>query len=309
VTAGAGGDSAAIDAGTLREQRSLWREAWRTFQRHRPAMFGLVALGSLALAVAVGPFIYTEPINNLDFTRTVRPPSPAHPFGTDELGRDLLARTLYGGRISIAVGVTAMFVAITVGVTIGALAGFFPRADGPLMRLTELMISMPTLPLLLLVLLLFRDPLRSAFGPTIGIFVLIVSVIGLLNWMTVARLVRAAFLSTKQLDYVTAARSIGAGNLRLIVRHILPNVMSSIVVAATIAVGAAIITESTLSFLGLGFPPDEPTWGRLLFDAQNLLDSAPHLALFPGALIFIAVISINYIGDGLRDTFDPRRVD
>lgn len=292
-----------------REQRSLLRDAWRTFRRHRPAMLGLVALGLLALSVVVGPLVYREPINNIDFTRTLLTPSPMHPFGTDELGRDLLARALYGGRISIAVGVAAMLVAITLGVTVGSLAGFFRRVDMPLMRLTDLMISMPTLPLLLLVLLLFRDTLRSAFGPTIGIFVLIVSVIGLLNWMTVARLVRAAFLSTKQLDYVTAARAIGARDLRLILRHILPNVMSSVIVAATIAVGAAIITESTLSFLGLGFPPDEPTWGRLLFDAQNLLDSAPHLALFPGALIFIAVISINYIGDGLRDTLDPRRVD
>src|SRR5262249_4108741 len=151
------------------------------------------------------------------------------------------------------------------------------------------------------------DPMKKAFGPEIGAFLLIVGVIGALNWMSVSRLVRASFLSIKQKEFVEAARCIGASNQRLMLTHILPNTLSAVIVAATVGVGAAIITESALSFLGLGFPPDMPTWGRLLYDAQNYLDLAPHLAIFPGVLIFLAVLSINYIGDGLRDALDPRK--
>jgi peptide/nickel transport system permease protein len=161
--------------------------------------------------------------------------------------------------------------------------------------------------LLLLVTYLFRDPMRKAFGPELGAFLLIVFVIGLLNWMALSRLVRAQFLSLKQKEFVEAARCIGASNGRLITTHILPNTLSAVIVAATIGVGAAIITESALSFLGLGFPPDVPTWGRLLYDAQNFLDLAPWWAIFPGLLIFLTVLSINYIGDGLRDALDPRK--
>jgi peptide/nickel transport system permease protein len=160
---------------------------------------------------------------------------------------------------------------------------------------------------LLLVIFLFRDSLRASLGPETGIFLMIVAVIGVLNWMPVARLVRASFLSLKQREFVEAARAIGAGNARIILKHILPNVTGPVIVAATIGVGAAIITESVLSFLGLGFPPDVPTWGRMLYDAQNYLDIAPHWAIFPGLLIFLTVLSINYIGDGLRDALDPRR--
>ena len=200
-----------------------------------------------------------------------------------------------------------MTVAITVGTLVGSLAGFFRRLDGPLMRLTDLFISLPSLPLLLLVILLFRESLRGVFGPTVGIFILIVGVIGLLNWMGVSRLVRAAFLTLKQREFVVAARAGGVPDRQIIVRHILPNALGPVIVAATIGIGAAIITESSLSFLGLGFPPDEPTWGRLLFEAQARLTTAPHLAIFPGVLISLAVLSVNYIGDGLRDALDPRR--
>jgi peptide/nickel transport system permease protein len=172
---------------------------------------------------------------------------------------------------------------------------------------TDLFLALPVLPLLLMVTYLFRDPLKKVFGPELGIFLLIVGVIGALNWMPLARLVRASFLSIKQKEFVEAARCTGASNRRLMMTHILPNTLSAVIVAATVGVGAAIITESALSFLGLGFPPDMPTWGRLLYDAQNFLDLAPHWAIFPGLLIFLTVLSINYIGDGLRDALDPRK--
>ncbi|MGH2450541.1 MAG: ABC transporter permease [Candidatus Limnocylindria bacterium] len=302
--------SAAAERVALRAPRSLWSDAWRQFRAHRLAMAGVFVFSFLTLATIFGEYVYPVKIGQIDFANPFAGPSLAHPFGTDELGRDLLARTIRGGRISIAVGVAAMLVAMTVGTLVGAISGYFGKADGPLMRLTDLFIALPTLPLLLIIIYLFRDALRAFFGnPIAGIFILTVLVIGMLTWMPVARLVRAAFLSIKQREFVVAARCVGGGDARLIFKHILPNALSPVLVAATLAVGAAIITESALSFLGLGFPPDEPTWGRLLFEAQTFLDLAPHLAIFPGLLIFLAVLSINYVGDGLRDALDPRRTE
>ncbi|HEY7624649.1 MAG TPA: ABC transporter permease [Candidatus Limnocylindria bacterium] len=291
----------------MRPARSLWRDAWFQFRRHRIAMAGLIVLTILVAGTMLGPFIYTTPINIIDFGASLEGPSAAHPFGTDDLGRDLLARALWGGRVSIAVGLTAVLLAITLGTGIGAIAGYFGKLDSPLMRLTDLFLSLPVLPLLLVIIFLFRDPLRQALGPEVGIFFMIVVVIGILNWMPVARLVRAQFLSLKQKEFVEAARAVGNPDGRIIWKHILPNVLSPVLVAATIGVGGAILTESTLSFLGLGFPPDVPTWGRLLFDAQNYIEIAPHWVFFPGFLIFLTVLSINYIGDGLRDALDPRK--
>jgi peptide/nickel transport system permease protein len=249
------------------------------------------------------------PIDEIDFTARLSPPSAAHPFGTDDLGQDLLARMIYGGRISLAVGFAAMIVATIVGTFVGAIAGMSRRYLDPfLMWVTDLFLSLPQLPLLLLVIYLFRDKLKQTFGVEGGVFVMIVVVIGGLRWMPVARLVRAQFLSLREKEFVEAARSMGASKWRQVVRHILPNAIGPVIVAGTIEVSAAIIAESTLSFLGLGFPPDIPTWGRLLFDAKDQLDIAPHWALFPGAAIFLTVLSINFIGDGLRDALDPRRV-
>lgn len=266
-------------------------------------------LGAMVLAILIGPFFWRLAINDIDFAATLQGPSWAHPFGTDDLGQDILARMLYGGRISLAVGLAAMFVAITVGTIIGAIAGMSRGWVGSaLMWLTDLFLSLPQLPLLLLVIYLFRDTLKGIFGPEGGIFILIVIVIGGLRWMPVARLVRAQFLSLREKEFVEAARALGASRFRQVVRHILPNALGPVIVAGTIDVAAAIIAESTLSFLGLGFPPDIPTWGRLLFDAKDNLDFAPHWALFPGAAIFLTVLSINFIGDGLRDALDPRRV-
>ncbi len=291
----------------VREHRSLWGDAWRQFRRHRLAVTGSGLLGFIAFATIVGPFIYAVPADDINFKIALQGPSLAHLFGTDQLGRDLLARCLYGGRISTAVGVAAVLVAMTVGTAVGSLAGFFGRADGPLMRLTDMFISLPGLPLLLLVIMLFRDSLRQLLGPVGGIFLLIVLLVGLLNWMGVARLVRGAFLTLKEREFVIAAHAVGVRDRNIIFRHILPNALGPVIVAATIGVGGAIITESSLSFLGLGFPPDEPTWGRLLFEAQGFVDTAPHYAIFPGLLISLTVISVNYIGDGLRDALDPRR--
>jgi peptide/nickel transport system permease protein len=288
--------------------RSLWSDAARQFRRHRLAMFGVVTFSLLLLATLVGPLIYRTSGEAIDYASGLLTPSIQHPFGTDDLGRDLLARALLGGRVSMAVGVAAVLIAITLGTSVGAVAGFFGgQVDSLLMRLTDLFLALPQLPLLLMVTYLFRDPLRKVFGPEVGIFLLIVGVIGVLNWMPLARLVRAGFLSIKQKEFVEAARCTGASNLRLMTAHILPNTLSAVIVAATVGIGQAIITESALSFLGLGFPPDVPTWGRLLYDAQNFLDLAPYWAIFPGLLIFLTVLSINYIGDGLRDALDPRK--
>src|SRR5438270_6920148 len=270
-------------------------------------MAGLGVLVLLVLATLLGPFICPQTIDTIDFTVAINGPSADHPFGTDDLGRDIFARALWGGRVSIAVGITAVIIAITLGTAIGSLAGYFNSLDNPLMRLTDLFLSLPILPLLLVIIYLFRDTLRAMFGPEVGIFIMIVTVIGVLQWMPVARLVRAQFLSLKQKEFVEAARAVGDSDSRIILRHIIPNVLSPVLVAATIGVGGAILTESTLSFLGLGFPPDVPTWGRLLYDAQNYIDVAPHWAIFPGMLIFLTVLSINYIGDGLRDALDPRK--
>ena len=288
---------------------SPWQEAWRRFKRHRLAYWSLWLLGALVLAVLLGPLVYKVGVNEVDFKSTLAGPSRAHLMGTDDLGRDILARMLYGGRISLAVGLAAMLMAITVGVIIGAVAGMARGwVDAVLMWLTDLFLSLPQLPLLLLLIFLFREPLKKAFGLEMGVFILIVAVIGGFRWMPVARLVRAQFFSLREKEFVEAARALGASQSRLVVRHILPNALGPVIVAATIDVAAAIIAESTLSFLGLGFPPDIPTWGRILYDGRDYMDLAVHWAMFPGLAIFLTVLSINFIGDGLRDALDPRRV-
>jgi peptide/nickel transport system permease protein len=270
---------------------------------------GAVILGTMVLAVLFGPLLWPVAINDIDFTSMLEGPSRAHPLGTDDLGQDLLARMLYGGRISLAVGLAAMLVAVFVGVLVGAIAGISRGSvDAGLMWLTDLFLSLPQLPLLLVVVYLFRDSMKEIAGPEVGVVILIVVVIGGLRWMPVARLVRAQFFSLREKEFVEAARALGASTTRQVTRHILPNSLGPVIVAGTIDVAAAIILESTLSFLGLGVPPDIPTWGRILFDAKDYLDFAPHWALFAGGAIFLAVLSINYIGDGLRDALDPRRV-
>jgi len=299
----------AAEAPVARRRVAPGFEAWRRFRRHRLAVLSVAILTLIVLAVVFGPLFWRVPINDIDFSATLAPPSWQHPFGTDDLGQDLLARMLYGGRISIAVGLAAMMVSVVVGTIVGAFAGISRGSvDAALMWLTDLFLSLPQLPLLLLIIYLFRDSLKALAGPELGVFVLIVAVIGAFRWMPVARLVRAQFFSLREKEFVEAARALGASTLRQVTRHILPNALGPVIVAGTIDVAAAIIAESTLSFLGLGFPPDIPTWGRLLYDAKDNLDVAPHWALFPGAAIFLAVLTINFIGDGLRDALDPRKV-
>jgi|SRR5579862_5279921 len=300
-----------VAAGVPRPARRVTpaREAWRRFRRHRLALVSGGFLLVMVLALLFGPTLWPVPINAIDFAAQMHGPSLAHPLGTDDLGQDLLSRMLYGGRISLAVGVAAMLVAVIVGVCVGAIAGTARSAvDIALMWLCDLFLSLPQLPLLLLIIYLFQASLRKMIGQQVGTFVLIVAVIGGFRWMSIARLVRAQFFSLREREFVEAARALGASTLRQVVRHILPNALGPVIVAGTIEVASAIIAESTLSFLGLGFPPDIPSWGRILFDAKDYLDVAPHWALFAGGAIFLAVMAINYLGDGLRDALDPRRV-
>ncbi len=301
-------------AGALSDRpRSPWAGVWRQFRHHSGAMAGAAVLLFLILAVLIGPLLwrvdpaFIEP-KAIDMMRTRNlPPSLAHPFGTDQLGRDTLARMLAGGKVSLAVGLVAMAISVLVGTTVGVLAGFVRRLDGPLMRLTDLFLALPLLPLLLVMVMLFRDALAGVLGVEAGTFLLIVGAIGLTSWMQAARVVRGEVLALKEREFVLAARSIGTPPWRIVLTHILPNVLSPVMVAATLGFAAAIITESALSFLGLGFPPDFPTWGRLLFEGVEYMQMDPNRVLFPGLAISLTVLSINYIGDGLRDALDPRQ--
>lgn len=286
--------------------RSLWGDVWVQFRKHRLAMLGIGILTILVLGVTIGPLIYTVDAGYIDITATNAQPSREHLFGTDNLGRDTLARSMAGGRISMSVGISAMLIAMFFGTFIGLLAGYFPKLDSPLMRLTDMFLALPQLPLLLVTIMLFRDTLRAIFGPEMGIFLLVIFVIGILNWMPTARVVRAEVLSIKELEFIVAAKSIGTRQFRIISRHIFPNVLSPIIVSATLGIAGAIINESALSFLGLGFPSDFPTWGRLLYDGKDFLTLTPALVFWPGLFISLTVLSVNFIGDGLRDALDPR---
>ncbi|MEM1037878.1 MAG: ABC transporter permease [Pseudomonadota bacterium] len=306
-----------------RPARSQWADIWMQFKNHRGAMVGLVIFAIIVLGVAVGPFIWTSdpqaipPVVEMIKQRDARPiytllwdqgakTNWANPLGTDNLARDNLARLLFGGRVSIAVGLTAMILALVLGTFVGVLSGYFKSMDGPLMRLTDLFLALPLLPMILVASLLFREPLAAMFGVEGGVFTLIVCLIGITSWMQTARIVRGDVLALKEREFVLAARSIGTPSRRIITRHMLPNVLSPIMVSATLGIATAIITESALSFLGFGFPPDFPTWGRLLNDSVNRMVSYPERVIWPGLLISLTVLSVNYIGDGLRDALDPR---
>jgi peptide/nickel transport system permease protein len=298
--------------------RSQWRDVWDQFRNHRGAVLGGAFLIFITLFVALGPWLWPVDPTALDVrNKDLRPVyaalwdgaakvSWAHPLGTDQLGRDLLANLIRGGQVSLAVGWTAMALSLVLGTLIGVLAGYFRRLDGLLMRFTDLMLALPLLPLLLVMMLLFRDSLRAAFGPETGIFILIVTVIGVTSWMHTARIVRGDVLALKEREFVLAARSIGTPPRRIITRHVLPNVLSPIMVSATLGLANAIITESALSFLGLGFPSDFPTWGKLLFDSVDRMADFPERVIWPGLCISLSVLAVNYIGDGLRDALDPR---
>ena len=289
-----------------RPPRSQWLDVWDQFKTHKGALLGAAVFISILLFVLVGPLLWKTDPGYANLLMRNKAPSMQFPFGTDELGRDLFARMMAGGKVSLAVGMTAMSIAVMLGTLIGVTAGFFRRMDGILMRLTDLFLALPLLPLLLVMVMLFREALSSRLGPEAGIFILMVVSIGATSWMQTARIVRGEVLALKEREFVLAARSIGAPPVRMILRHILPNTLSPIMVAAALGIAGAIIIESALSFLGLGFPPDFPTWGRLLFDAVDHLQDYPNRVLLPGIAISLTVLSVNYIGDGLRDALDPR---
>ena len=306
------------DKGPQKEPRSQWRDVWDQFRRHKGALIGGGFLLFITLFVLIGPLIWQVDPKALDIrNKDLRPIYIAlwdsdakvlwsRPFGTDNLGRDIMATLIAGGQASLAVGWAAMILSLVIGTTVGVTAGYFKKLDGILMRLTDLFLSLPILPLLLVAVTLFRQPLREAFGPEGGMFVLIVGVIALTSWMPTARIVRGEILALKEREFVLAARSIGTKPFSIIRRHLLPNVISPVMVSATLGLATAIITESALSFLGVGFPSDFPTWGKLLSDAVPRMEEFPERVMLPGILISLTVLSVNYLGDGLRDALDPR---
>lgn len=298
--------------------RSQWKDVWDQFKHHKGALFGGGFLVFITLAVLIGPYIWTIDPQKLDIrNKDMRPiytslwDSTANvgwgnPLGTDNLGRDILANLIAGGRASMAVGWAAMVLALLIGTAVGVVSGYFKKADFWLMRFTDLVLSLPILPLLLVAVTLFRQPLRANFGPEGGMFILIVGVIGLTSWMQTARIVRGDILALKEREFILAARSIGTTSGSIIMRHLLPNVISPIMVSATLGLATAIITESALSFLGVGFPSDFPTWGKLLADSVQRMEQYPERVILPGLLISLTVLGVNYLGDGLRDALDPR---
>jgi len=276
---------------------TLTTQAWRRFRRHRLALLGAVVLGGVVGVCLVGPLLIPESAaNRVDPALFRAPPSLAHPFGSDDVGRDILWRTIYGGRISLAIGALSIALAMSIGVVLGSLSGYYGRwADTLIMRLTDAMLSMPSLLLLIV--------LTRILGPSVPTIIL---VIGLLNWMQVTRIVRANFLSLKEQDFVLAARALGVADRAIIFRHVMPNTLAPVVVAATLGVGYAIILEASASFLGLGVQPPTASWGTMLYRAQGLMIQAPWVAIFPRLMILVTVMAINFLGDGLRDALDPR---
>ena len=295
-----------VQFSALSKTNNKWLDVWNEFKNHKGALAGAIIFVLIVILVLLGPFVWPYEANGINIRIRNQGPSLAHPLGTDQLGRDTLARIMAGGRTSITVGLTAMLLSLFLGTLIGVVAGYFKKLDSALMRFTDLFLSLPLLPLLLVMMLLFREPLSTSFGPERGMFILIVVSIGITSWMPTARIVRGDVLAIKEREFILAARSIGGTDTKIIFRHILPNVLSPIMVSATLGIANAIITESALSFLGLGFPPDFPTWGRLLNDAVDYLQQFPERVFWPGLAISLTVLSINYLGDGLRDALDPR---
>ncbi|MFO7583094.1 MAG: ABC transporter permease [Anaerolineales bacterium] len=290
---------------------SIWQMAWLRFRRHKMAMFGVVVLLLLIAYSFGGALVITEDYaNRIDTKMRLSPPNETNPFGTDTIGRDILARTIYGGQISLMIGLASVVVMLFVGILVGALSGYFGGwIDAILMRFTEALISIPAIFLLLVMAKFFggKVPDIQMFGRSFsGSVIVIIIILGLTSWMSLARIVRAEFLSLKENDFVLAARAIGTPTWQIIFRHILPNTIAPIVVAATLGVARAIISEAYISFLGLGVQPPTATWGNMLEGAYNYIEKAPWLWIFPSSLILLTVLSINFVGDGLRDALDPR---
>ncbi|WP_350344394.1 ABC transporter permease [Proteinivorax tanatarense] len=297
------------------EDSSMWRTFIRRFKRSKTAIIGFILLIIMFSTAIFGPIIYAGfefSIGDMEISwggthghhyrsqnldNNLAPQSWEHPLGTDHLGRDVLARVLWGGRVSLAVGFVAMGIAGTIGIILGASAGYFGGAvDMIIMRFTEIIMSFPLLFLLLTILALFDG----------GGIMLIMVVIGLTGWTGICRLVRAEFLSLRERDFTQAAQALGASDIRIIFKHILPNAMAPLIVSITLGVGGAILTETTLSFLGIGITPPDPSWGNVLNDGQSYLRDHHHLTTYPGLFIFLTILGYNFLGDGLRDSLDPR---
>lgn len=290
----------------IRPPESMRSLVWRRFKRHPGAVAGSIVLAIIVIVVLLAPLSPYDPVKS-EIKNRFQAPSLEHPFGTDGLGRDLLTRCLYGGRVSLFVGFMVMVITLVIGVPVGMIAGYFGGTiDNLLMRLIDAALSLPTLLILILLSAILRET-ELPFVKSNNVMTIAV-VIGVLSWMTVARLVRAIFLYLREMEYVTAARALGASTLGIMVGEILPNGFGPIIVEATLEVGYAIMLESGLSFLGFGIQPPTPSWGNLLSNAQEHLLEYPWLAIFPGLLIFFTIISINYIGDGLRDALDPYKM-
>ena len=277
---------------------SLWSKAWKRFLRHKLALFGLSVMAVLLFsAIAASLLTPYDPLKQ-DLRNLRKPPTSEHWLGTDGLGRDIMTRVLFAGRISLTVGLVSVSISACVGVMIGVAAGYLGgKTDMLLMRLTDMVMTFPSLVIIITV--------AAAFGPSVYNAMLI---IGLLTWPSIARLVRGQFLSLRTQQFVTAARSLGVSNWEIAFKHIFPNTISSITVAITFGMATSILMEASLSFLGLGVPPPAPSWGNMLRDAQgmNILEGMPWIWLPPGIMIALSVLSINFIGDGLRDALDPR---
>jgi peptide/nickel transport system permease protein len=313
MTGEAIGQLAAAARGPGRRAASPGRLLLRRFRRHRLAVASAILLALLALASLAAPLaasLFGNDPNAVDLLDRFARPSAEHPLGTDELGRDLLLRLLYGGQVSLFVGLVGAVAAACLGTVIGLLAGYVGgRLDALMMRLTDAVIALPLLPLLIVLAAidLTKLGLPAALSDSEQASLYrILMIVALVGWTTVARLVRGATLSVRERDYVRAAVALGARPLRIMARHILPNVVSPIIVATTLSVGYVVLLESTLSFLGLGIQPPLPSWGNMLTNAQELIWQAPALAIYPGLLIFLTVIAFNFLGDGLQDALDPR---
>ncbi|MGQ9597911.1 MAG: ABC transporter permease [Anaerolineae bacterium] len=290
---------------------SLRQLAWRRFRRHKMALFGAVMLLLLFIYCFGGALWVSEEYANYTDTKArLQVPSALHPFGTDTVGRDILARTIYGGQISLIIGLTAMLVELVIGVLIGALSGYYGGwLDSILMRFTEAVFVIPQLFLLIVMAKFFggKVPNLTLLGRTFsGSVVVVILIIGATSWVYLARIVRAEFISLKEREFILAARAIGTPARQIIWGHILPNSIAPIIVSATLSVAAAILSESYISFLGMGVQAPTATWGNMLDGAMNYIEEAPWFWLFPGLLIVLTVLSINFLGDGLRDALDPR---
>jgi peptide/nickel transport system permease protein len=300
-----------VSLGMEQGQNRTQNRAVRRFLKHRGAVAGAVMLALIIAYVTLGSLLFSESYANYnDSKQRLLPPSAEHPFGTDNIGRDIFARTVYGGQISLLIGLASVIVSVTIGVTVGLLTGYYGGlVDSVLMRVTEAMLSIPTLLFLLLMANVFggRFPQIYLLGRTFsGSVIVIVVIIGLTSWMYLARIVRSLVLSLKETEYVMAARAIGAADARIIITHLLPNMVAPIIVSATLGVAGGILQESYISFLGVGVGPPTATWGNILDGAKQFFETAPWLWLAPGTLIVLTVMSINFLGDGLRDALDPR---